>query len=43
MSVGEIIQSLMVKKYGEESYVHYYGLTAQEDRQDFIRKISERS
>ena len=38
MSVGEIIQAL-VKKYGEESYVHYYGLTAQEDRQDFIRKF----
>ena len=38
MSVGEIIQAL-VKKYGEESYVHYYGLTPQEDRQDFIRKF----
>ena len=38
MSVGEIIQAL-VKKYGEESYVHYYGLTAQEDRQDFIRRF----
>ena len=42
MSVGEIIQAL-VKKYGEESYVHYYGLTAQEDRQDFIRKFQKRS
>ena len=38
MSVGEIIQAL-IKKYGEESYVHYYGLTPQEDRQDFIRKF----
>jgi SNF2 family DNA or RNA helicase len=38
MSVGEIIQAL-IKKYGEESYVHYYGLTAQEDRQDFIRRF----
>ena len=38
MSVGEIIQAL-VKKYGEESYVHYYGLTPQEDRQNFIRKF----
>jgi SNF2 family DNA or RNA helicase len=38
MSVGEIIQAL-VKKYGEESYVHYYGLTPQEDRQDYIRKF----
>ena len=38
MSVGEIIQAL-VKKYGEESYVHYYGLTPQEDRQDLIRKF----
>ena len=38
MSVGEIIQAL-VKKYGEESYVHYYGLTPQEDRQDFIRRF----
>ncbi len=38
MSVGEIIKAL-VKRYGEESYVHYYGLTAQEDRQDFIRKF----
>jgi SNF2 family DNA or RNA helicase len=38
MSVGEIIQAL-IKKYGEESYVHYYGLTPQEDRQDFIRRF----
>jgi SNF2 family DNA or RNA helicase len=38
MSVSEIIKAL-VKRYGEESYVHYYGLTAQEDRQDFIRKF----
>ena len=29
----------LVKKYGEESYVHYYGLTPQEDRQDNIRKF----
>ena len=38
LSVGEIIQRI-VKEYGEDSYVHYYGLTSQEDRQDFIRKF----
>ena len=38
LSVGEIIQRI-VKEYGKDSYVHYYGLTAQEDRQDFIRKF----
>jgi SNF2 family DNA or RNA helicase len=27
------------KKYGEDSIVNYYGLTAQEDRQDNIRKF----
>jgi SNF2 family DNA or RNA helicase len=38
LSVGEIIQRI-IKEYGENSYVHYYGLTPQEDRQDFIRKF----
>jgi len=38
LSVGEIIQKI-IKVYGPESYVHYYGLTPQEDRQDFIRKF----
>jgi SNF2 family DNA or RNA helicase len=38
LSVGEIIQKI-IKEYGEDSYVHYYGLTPQEDRQDFIRKF----
>jgi SNF2 family DNA or RNA helicase len=38
LSVGEIIQRI-IKEYGEDSYVHYYGLTSQEDRQDFIRKF----
>ena len=38
LSVGEIIQRI-VKEYGEDSYVHYYGLTSQEDRQDNIRKF----
>ena len=38
LSVGEIIQKI-IKEYGEDSYVHYYGLTSQEDRQDFIRKF----
>ena len=38
LSVGEIIQRI-IKVYGEDSYVHYYGLTSQEDRQDFIRKF----
>ena len=36
--VGEIIQRI-IKEYGEDSYVHYYGLTSQEDRQDNIRKF----
>ena len=38
LSVSEIIQRI-VKEYGEDSYVHYYGLTSQEDRQDNIRKF----
>ena len=38
LSVGEIIQRI-IKVYGKDSYVHYYGLTPQEDRQDFIRKF----
>jgi SNF2 family DNA or RNA helicase len=38
LSVGEIIQKI-IKVYGEDSYVHYYGLTPQDDRQDFIRKF----
>jgi SNF2 family DNA or RNA helicase len=38
LSVGEIIQRI-TKEYGKDSYVHYYGLTSQEDRQDFIRKF----
>ena len=38
LSVGEIIQKI-IKVYGENSYVHYYGLTSQEDRQDNIRKF----
>ena len=38
LSVGEIIQKI-IKVYGPDSYVHYYGLTPQEDRQDFIRKF----
>ena len=38
MSVSDIIKNL-IKKYGEDSYVDYYGLTPQEDRQDNIRKF----
>jgi SNF2 family DNA or RNA helicase len=38
LSVGEIIQRI-IKEYGEDSYVHYYGLTSQEERQDNIRKF----
>ena len=38
LSVGEIIQKI-IKVFGEDSYVHYYGLTSQEDRQDHIRKF----
>jgi len=38
LSVGEIIQRI-IKEYGEDSYVHYYGLTSQEDRQNYIRKF----
>jgi SNF2 family DNA or RNA helicase len=38
LSVGEIIQKI-IKVYGEDSYVHYYGLTSQEDRQNYIRKF----
>jgi len=37
-SVSDIIQKL-IKVYGPDSYVHYYGLTPQEDRQDYIRKF----
>jgi SNF2 family DNA or RNA helicase len=37
-SVGDIIQKI-TKVYGPDSYVHYYGLTPQEDRQDYIRKF----
>ena len=36
--MGEIIQAI-IKEYGEDSYVHYYGLTSQEERQDNIRKF----
>jgi SNF2 family DNA or RNA helicase len=35
MSVGDIIQKL-IKVYGPDSYVHYYGLTPQEIRQENI-------
>jgi SNF2 family DNA or RNA helicase len=38
LSVGEIVQRI-IKEYGKDSYVHYYGLTSQEDRQDNIRKF----
>jgi len=38
LSVGEIIQRI-IKEHGKDSYVHYYGLTPQEDRQDNIRKF----
>jgi len=38
LSVGEIIQKL-IKVYGKDSYVHYYGLTPQEDRQNYIRRF----
>ena len=38
LSVGEIIQRI-IKEYGKDSYVHYYGLTSQEERQDNIRKF----
>ena len=38
LSVGEIIQKI-IKVYGKDSYVHYYGLTPQEDRQNYIRKF----
>jgi len=37
-SVSDIIQKI-TKVYGSDSYVHYYGLTPQEDRQDYIRKF----
>jgi SNF2 family DNA or RNA helicase len=40
LSVGEIIQRI-IKEHGEDSYVHYYGLTSQEERQDNIRKFQE--
>ena len=42
LSVGEIIQRI-IKEYGKDSYVHYYGLTPQEDRQDNIRKFQNNS
>jgi len=35
MSVGDIIQKIS-KTYGKDSYVHYYGLTPQEIRQENI-------
>ena len=38
MSVSDIMKAL-TKKYGANSFVHYYGLTPQEDRQDNIRKF----
>ena len=38
MSVSDIMKEL-TKKYGANSFVHYYGLTPQEDRQDNIRKF----
>ena len=37
-SVSDIMKKIG-KVYGEDSYVHYYGLTPQEDRQDYIRKF----
>jgi len=37
-SVSDIIKKI-TKVYGSDSYVHYYGLTPQEDRQDYIRKF----
>jgi len=37
-SVSDIMEAL-TKKYGANSFVHYYGLTPQEDRQDNIRKF----
>jgi len=37
-SVSDIMKEIG-KVYGEDSYVHYYGLTPQEDRQDYIRKF----
>ena len=37
-SVSDIMKAL-TKKYGANSFVHYYGLTPQEDRQDNIRKF----
>jgi len=38
LSVSDIMKAL-TKKYGANSFVHYYGLTPQEDRQDNIRKF----
>ncbi len=37
-SVGDIIQKI-TKKFGKESYVHYYGLTPQEVRQENIKRF----
>ena len=42
LSVGEIIQKI-IKVFGKDSYVHYYGLTSQEDRQDNIRRFQNDS
>ena len=38
MSVGDIIQQL-TKKFGDKCYVHYYGLTPQEIRQENIKRF----
>ena len=38
LSVGEIIQAI-VKEYGKESVVDYYGLTLQDERQENIKKF----
>ena len=37
-SVGDIIQKI-TKKFGKQSYVHYYGLTPQEVRQENIKRF----
>jgi len=37
-SVGDIIEKI-TKKFGKESYVHYYGLTPQEVRQENIKRF----
>ena len=38
LNVSEIIETLK-KKFGEQSYVHYYGLTPQEARQSSITRF----